>query len=270
MPLKQTSPVGIFDSGIGGLTVAKAIKDRLPNESLLYFGDTAHLPYGEKSTASIQAYSLKICQFLIDKGCKVIVIACHSASAAAYDLINEHFGEKVLVLNVIDPTLEKISTLNNIVTFGLIGTRQTVGSKVYDRKFEALFKNKKLKSMATPLLVPMIEEGFYKYEISQKIIEKYLKAYEIDGIEALILGCTHFPLIKKNIEKFYNGKVLCIDPSEVVAKKLEDILIQKNLKNENKNPTHHFFVSDYTESFEQATQIFFGDKIYLEEALIWD
>lgn len=269
MPSDKERPIGIFDSGIGGLTVARAIKNRLPEERLVYFGDTAHLPYGEKSTAAIQAYSVKICQFLIDKGCKVIVIACHSASAAAYELIHEYVGKKAVVLNVIDPTVEQLATLN-LHTIGLIGTRQTVGSKVYEKKFQEKLPDKKLKALATPLLVPMIEEGFHKNDISQRIVSEYLNSPELQDIEALVLGCTHFPLIKKEIQNFYGGKVNCIDPSEVVAEKLEAHLLLSGMASSALKEEHHFYVSDFTESFQQSTQTFFDASLNLEEIPLWE
>ncbi|MFQ3577345.1 MAG: glutamate racemase [Cytophagales bacterium] len=269
MPFDKENPIGIFDSGIGGLTVARAIQEHLPNERLIYFGDTAHLPYGEKSTAAIQAYSVKICQFLLDKGCKVIVIACHSASAAAFELIQEYVGKKAIALNVIDPTVEYISNLS-ISTVGLIGTRQTVGSKVYERKFSEHMPEKSLKALPTPLLVPMVEEGFYKNDISKRIISEYLNAHELGGIEALVLGCTHFPLIKKEIDEFYEGKVMSIDPSEVVAKTLKNTLEKRELSSEKRSGEHHFYVSDFTESFQHSTQTFFGNEVKLEEVPLWE
>lgn len=269
MPFEKASPIGIFDSGIGGLTVAKAIRKKLPQERIVYFGDTAHLPYGEKSTAAIQAYSVKICQFLLDKGCKVVVIACHSASAAAFELIREYVGKKATVVNVIDPTVDYLKSLK-VSTVGLIGTRQTVGSKVYDRKFQEQLPGKRLKAMATPLLVPMIEEGFHKNDISQRIIAEYLGSDELSSIEALVLGCTHFPLIKNEIEAFHQGKVICVDPSEVVANELEGILRNAGLLSGTLCGDHHFYVSDFTESFQQSTQTFFGKEVLLQEVPLWE
>ena len=134
----KTQPIGIFDSGTGGLTVAHAVKQLLPNEQLVYFGDSAHLPYGDKSAATIQAYAIKICDILLQHQCKVILIACNSASAAAYDLIKAYVGSKALVLNVIDPVIDYLKAFFSDKKVGLIGTKQTVGSGVYDRKTAAL------------------------------------------------------------------------------------------------------------------------------------
>ena len=208
---KASDPIGIFDSGIGGLTVAKAVRNVLPDESIIYFGDTAHLPYGDKSTAAIQAYSIKICDIFLQRNCKVILIACNSASAAATDLVKEYVGKRAKVFNVIEPVVNYIRETYKQTTLGLIGTKQTVGSKVYETKIKDLENELILRSLATPLLVPMIEEGFLHGTISQDIINEYLKKPSLQKICALILGCTHYPLIKDQVGKFYNGKVAVID-----------------------------------------------------------
>src|SRR6478736_4894232 len=163
------SPIGIFDSGTGGLTVAHAIKTLLPYENMVYFGDTAHFPYGDKSEAAIQAYSVKIADVLLKKGCKVIVIACNSASSAAYELLKEYV-RSVKIMNVIDPMVSVVVNEYANKNVGLIGTKRTVQSGVYLRKIEEAKKGIKLHSLATPLLAPMIEEGFFDNQISHEII----------------------------------------------------------------------------------------------------
>ena len=170
----NVDPIGVFDSGIGGLTVARAVKELMPHESVVYFGDTAHLPYGDKSEAAIQAYSIKITDILLEKGCKAMVVACNSASASAYNLLTEYAGKRLEIINVIDPMVSYIGEHFQGAKVGLIGTKRTVGSGVYDDKIKAVQKNIRFKSMATPLLVPMIEEGFFNQNISHDIIEKYL------------------------------------------------------------------------------------------------
>lgn len=267
----NTNPIGIFDSGIGGLTVAQAVTHTLPNESIIYFGDTAHLPYGDKSQAAIQAYSIKICDLLLKQNCKVILIACNSASAAAYELVKEYVGSKARVLNVIDPVVKYVESHFENKTIGLIGTKQTVFSNVYKRKVDELDKHITLKSLATPLLAPMIEEGFFEHNISQSIINTYLSDAELEDIEALILGCTHYPLIKNEIEQFYNEKVKVIDSSLIVAKQLKEMMLQFGLENTSKHVvTKKFYVSDYTSSFERSTRIFFKDEIVLEHYPLWE
>jgi glutamate racemase len=266
----NSHPIGIFDSGIGGLTVAHAVTSLLPHENIIYFGDTAHLPYGDKSSAAIQAYSIKICNVLLQQKCKVILIACNSASAAAYELVREYVGSKAKVINVIDPAVEFLSINYAEKTIGLIGTKQTVNSNIYRKKTDALEKDIVLKSLATPLLAPMIEEGFFNNNISESIIHEYLKNVELQGIEALILGCTHYPLIKTQIENYYKGKVSVLDTSEIVAKSLEKYLTENQALNMMNAHIKHFYVSDYTTSFETSTKIFFGEQIHLEHYPLWE
>lgn len=267
--LKQR-PVGIFDSGIGGLTVAQAIINVLPNERLLYFGDTAHLPYGDKSTAAIQSYAIKICDLLIKQQCKLILIACNSASAAAYELVREYVGSKAKVLNVIDPTVTYIGHTYPGKTIGLIGTKQTVNSNVYKKKIDELGANITLKSLATPLLADMVEEGFFNDSISESVIHAYLSNAELNGIEGLILGCTHYPLIKKQIEQFYEGKVDVLDASQIVAAHVKAFLEQHDLAAEKLIGDHEFYVSDFTRSFEESTRIFFRRQVRLEHYPLWE
>ncbi len=263
------APIGIFDSGIGGLTVAHAIRIRLPLESIVYFGDTAHLPYGDKSEASIQAYSVKIAEVLLKRGCKVIVIACNSASSAAYELLTEYVQKEAKVINVIDPMVELITHQFQNKKVGLIGTKRTVQSGVYAKKIAASNKGITLQSLATPLLAPMIEEGYFNNKISHEIIEAYLLDRALQGIEALILACTHYPLIKNEISAFFKGKQAILDSSEVVAKALEEYLEQTGLLS-SVPPRDTFLVSDYTESFESSTRLFFEKKVHLEKYPLWN
>jgi len=267
---KASDPIGIFDSGIGGLTVARAVKQLLPNESIIYFGDTAHLPYGDKSTAAIQAYSIKICDILLQRNCKVILIACNSASAAATDLVKEYVGKRARVFNVIEPVVNYIRETYRKTAIGLIGTKQTVGSKVYETKIEHLGNELKLNALATPLLVPMIEEGFLQGTISQDIINEYLKKPLLQDISALILGCTHYPLIKKQVDNYYHGNVDIIDSSEIVAASLRAYLEYNLLTNTSNNSFNEFMVSDYTQSFEELTKLFFGEQVHLEKNKLWE
>lgn len=264
-----SAPIGIFDSGIGGLTVAHAIRELLPNESLVYFGDTAHLPYGDKSEAAIQAYSIKIADVLLMKGCKVIVIACNSASSAAYELLKEYV-RSVQIINVIDPMVNLVLDHYAGKRVGLIGTKRTVQSGVYEQKIKPAHEQISVQSLATPLLAPMIEEGFFNNKISHEIIAQYLNDAELQNIEALILACTHYPLIKKEINEFYKHKMPILDSSEVVAKALKEHLEERKLLNPGIGPVQHqFLVSDYTSSFEASTRLFFREQVTLEKHPLW-
>jgi glutamate racemase len=270
LSLSPQAPIGVFDSGIGGLTVAHAIKQLLPNESMVYFGDTAHLPYGDKSEAAIQAYSIKIADVLLKKGCKVIVIACNSASSAAYELLKEYVPS-VEIINVIDPMVTLVVSQSKGKNVGLIGTKRTVQSGVYARKIEEANRQITLHSLATPLLVPMIEEGFFENQISHEIIDQYLSDPLLKNIESLILACTHYPLIKKEIKGYYKNQITILDSSEVVAQALKSYLLQKNLLNTStSSPSHQFLVSDYTSSFEASTRLFFHEFVELQKHPLWN
>lgn len=266
----NSQPIGIFDSGIGGLTVAHAIKERMPNESLVYFGDTAHLPYGDKSEAAIQAYSIKITDVLLKAGCKVIVIACNSASSAAYELLKEYVKRGVTVINVIDPMVNLVRKQFATGRVGLIGTKRTIGSGIYSRKLKENGSRVELVSLATPLLVPMIEEGFFDNNISHDIIHKYLSDPVFNNIDALVLACTHYPLIKNEINQYFNREVAILDSSEVIAEAVSNHLKINQIESFSRTADHRFFVSDFTPSFEASTRLFFGEQVKLELNAFWE
>jgi len=270
MVRRNEKPIGIFDSGIGGLTVADAIRKLLPSENLVYFGDTAHLPYGDKSEAAIQAYSIKIADILLRKGCKVIVIACNSASSASYELLKEYVRKDAYILNVIDPMVGWVAAKYQMKRIGLIGTKRTVQSGVYARKLAETNCRIDLRQLATPLLAPMIEEGFFNNSISHDIISQYLRDPELEGIDALILACTHYPLIRKEIEAFYDHKTDILDSAVVVAEALREYLTTHDLLASHTSTENHFFVSDYTEAFESSTRTFFGEALTLERHALWN
>ena len=272
-PDPAARPIGVFDSGIGGLTVARAVAQRLPHERLVYFGDTAHLPYGEKSTAAIQAYAVKICDVLLRQHCKLILIACNSASAAAYELVREYVGSKALVVGMIDPVVQHVGCYYAGRPVGLIGTKQTVGSNIYRKKIDQLDCGVDLHALATPLLVPMIEEGFFAGRVSKEIIRTYLDHPALQDIDVLLLACTHFPLIKPQIDDYYQGRVAVLDPSDVVATTVAEVLEACQLLAAPATggpPAHQFYVSDFTRSFEESTRIFFGQEVQLEHYPLWE
>ena len=263
------NPIGVFDSGIGGLTVAGAIHKLLPKETLVYFGDTAHLPYGDKSPAAIKSYALHIADLLLEHKCKIIVIACNTASALAYNTVKDHVEGRVDVISVIEPVVNAVTHNAALKTIGVIGTKATVKSDIYAQKISEKNKNITVESLATPLLAPMIEEGFFNNKISKTIIHDYLSRPKLKKIDALILGCTHYPLIKPEIESFYKGKTRIVDSAEIVAQHVKEVLSSKKLLNKGKAGRHHFYVSDYTKSFEESTKLFFKGKIKLELNNIW-
>jgi glutamate racemase len=265
----NNKPIGIFDSGIGGLTVASAIRKVLPNETIIYFGDTAHMPYGDKSAEAIKYYSLKIGKFLQQMDCKTIVIACNTASSLGYQDLKDFLGDELPIMNVIDPVVDFISSQNKYKQIGVIGTKATIKSAIYQKKLAAIIPNLLVQSLATPLLAPMIEEGFFENKISKTIIDSYLSSPKLKNIEALILACTHYPLIQNEINQYYGGKIDIINTAEIVAKDLKVKLQEEGLLNSGKIDKDQFFVSDKTTSFENSTRIFFGNKINLLQKNLW-
>ncbi|HYW96753.1 MAG TPA: glutamate racemase [Bacteroidales bacterium] len=263
---KPSSPIGLFDSGVGGLTVAAAIKSILPGESMIYFGDTAHLPYGDKSKQTIIRYSLEITDFLLDHDCKVILIACNSASSNAFSEVRDHVGDRALVMNVIDPVVDHVAGETDIKHVGVIGTKATIGSGTYADKLHELRPSLEISSMATPLFVPMIEEGFIFDDISNAIIRSYLSKRDLENIDSLILGCTHYPIIMNQISRFFNFDVNVIDSARLVAGELKNELSAAGLLNSGSvKGEYRFHVSDLTDYFAIIARMFFGENITLQK-----
>lgn len=264
------SPIGIFDSGIGGLTVAHAISQKLPNEQLIYFGDLAHLPYGDKSAANIQQYSLQITDFLLAQGCKMIVIACNTASAVALDLLRQHIGKRAILVNVIDPVVEKVvhSEVNKV---GVIATKRTTQTQIYPKKLKQLQANLKITAQSTHSLVAIIEEGLFRDEnITQALIHHYFSKPDFKDIDGLVLGCTHYPIIKDQLNAYFRQQVTIFDSTICTADYVWQILTAKNWLNPKRVDPHQFFVSDYTPAFEATAELFFGKPVQLSKIRLAD
>jgi len=265
------APIGIFDSGIGGLTVAAAIHRLLPQEHLIYFGDTAHFPYGDKSAGLIESFGKGIAAYLLERKCKMVVIACNTASAYAYKAVQQLVGDKAIVINVIEPAAETIAQRFPKGRVGVIATRGTVNSGIYPRKIRKKSPETEVTSLATPLLAPMIEEGFFNNKISKTIIQSYLSKKSLQGIDAIILGCTHYPLIRKEIEEYYKGTVEVFDSAEMVARSVEEHLREGGLlRNASSQGSLEFYVSDLTDSFAASARYFFHENVQLQRLNIWE
>jgi glutamate racemase len=262
-------PIGIFDSGVGGLTVASAVKELLPLESIVYFGDTAHLPYGDKSPEAILYYSKKITDFLLGHDCKVILAACNTVSATIWDELCRYTAANALPVNVIDPVVSSITEQYPGSSFGIIGTKNTISSGAYPDKIKRLIPGARVSSMATPLLAPMIEEGFVDDDISNAIIRTYLSDDRLKGTETLVLGCTHYPIIRNQIIKYFDFRVNVVDSAMIVASHLGSMLESKGLISKSPGNDDRFFVSDYTEYFGQIAEKFFRKQIVLERVELW-
>ncbi len=262
-------PIGVFDSGMGGLTVAHAIKQILPNEKIVYFGDTAHLPYGDKSKEAIIHYSSEITSFLLGNKCKIVLMACNSASAVAFDEVSKQLGQEVIILNVIDPVVKYLEKFYSSGKIGVIGTKATINSGTYESRIKKVCPGLDVVSMAAPLFVPMIEEGFIFDDISNAIIRSYMSKPLLKDINALILGCTHYPIIKNQINKFFDFEVDILDSAKIVALELKALLSEKKLLNQGISADYEFYVSDFTDNFEKIARMFFEGTVNLQKADLW-
>jgi glutamate racemase len=267
--LQADRPIGIFDSGIGGLTVARAIHDQLPNESIIYFGDTAHTPWGSQSASAIQHYASRISETLLKQKCKVIVVACNTASAAAFGAVQEVVQDHALLFNVIDPVIDHIVKQQH-TNIGLIGTKQTIKSGAYANRLKEKTSSINLQSLATPLLVPLIEEGLNKSKIAQDVIKHYLSNPALQDISALILGCTHYPLIRQEVTAYYTNQIEVIDSAQLISSVIAKELAQKNLCNTSAKVSKTFYVSHDSQFFSQTAQQFFPGDIKLETFPLWE
>ncbi len=251
--------IGIFDSGIGGLTVYKAIKHRMPNEKIIYLGDTARVPYGTKSKDTIIKFSLQNAKFLLEKDVKIIVVACNTSSSYALPSLQKEFS--IPIVGVIEPGSEAAVKCSKSKV-GVIGTNATISSKAYETSIKN--KNSELKIISTPcpLFVPLVEEGWIDNEVTELIAKEYLEPLKQNGIDSLVLGCTHYPVLKEVIKKVMGNNVKIIDSASTVSEKVFDILTNFGwLNNNKKKHEDEFYVTDSPERFKKVGEYFLGKKI---------
>lgn len=266
--------IGVFDSGVGGLTVVKEIFKHLPGYQIIYFGDTARLPYGTKGADFVKKYSKKITQWLLDNGATVIVIACNTSSAWASDFLRKEFPNTP-IFEMITPAVEQAvkNSINDGKRIGIIGTPGTVRSGVYKKKLSELDKTLKIFAQACPLFVPLVEEGWVKEKITKDVAKKYLDYFKKDKIDSLILGCTHYPLLKDVIASAVGKKIKIINPAEAIAKNLKEFLEKNPAISEGmrRGPSfakasagqvdHKFYFSDEPYNFDKICHLCFNKKI---------
>ncbi len=262
--------IGIFDSGVGGMTVARAIEQLCPRYPIVYFGDIARTPYGPKSPDTIIRYSKNNTDFLLEQGASIIVIACNSASSTAADELRSSYA--VPVLDVISPTIEKAAALTKNRCIGIIGTRATVKSDIYRREIQKLLPGSRVFSQACPLLVPLVEEGWLSRRESKMILRRYLHPLRLKQIDTLVLGCTHYPLLKHLIGPRIGTRVSLIDSSVEMALEVQNFINRKpDIKNcleQNRSRKSRYYVSDSTEAVENMACRIFGRHILLEKAVM--
>jgi len=252
-------PLGVFDSGLGGLTVLKEIHRVLPAENLIYFGDTARVPYGNKSSKTIIRYSREIAEFLIARDVKAIVVACNTASSYALDALRSMTD--IPVLGVIDPAVRSLTQkAQRKSTAGLIATKSTIASRAYEAALERHHGDQFLVSQACPLLVPLIEEGYANSAAADLILKDYLQPMVDRGVEYLLLGCTHYPLIAQAILRLYPHLKL-IDSAEETAAELRNLLAERGAMRSGTNGSVDLYVSDMTDSMRALRDLFFAANV---------
>ncbi|HAX52890.1 MAG TPA: glutamate racemase [Lachnospiraceae bacterium] len=247
---KKTAPIGVFDSGVGGLTVVREMIRQLPDENIVYFGDTARVPYGSKSQNTIIRFSEQIIRFLQKKQVKTIVIACNTASALALDAVRDEFD--VPILGVVTPGARAAVEATRNLKVGVVGTDATVQSGVYTKIIQRMNPKIEVIEKACPLFVPLVEEGFKEHNVTREIIEYYLESMKSTDIDAMILGCTHYPLLRSKIRTYMGDKIQIVNPAYETAMDLKKLLEEQNMANDGtKGPHSHyeFFVSDAAEKF---------------------
>jgi len=258
--IAQTNqPIGVFDSGLGGLSVLKALKDKLPDERFVYFGDTAHLPYGDKSENTLKEYVSSIISFLNHQNCKLIVVACNSAATVIHKLENLPFNDDRIV-EVISPIVELVSKQKKFQKIGVIGTRKTIGSGMFDQKLSQLNSSLKIIARATPLLAPMIEDGFVEEDVLLPIFQRYFKGF--GDCELIIPACTHYPIIYNQIEKYFDNGLKVLHTPKIIAEKVDEVLMTQQLFNsEKKFKEDSFYLSDITDDFLREAKLFLGSDV---------
>lgn len=250
--VKKSAPVGVFDSGVGGLTVAREIMRQLPNENIVYFGDTARVPYGSKSKDNIIRYSRQIINFLKTKNVKAIVIACNTASALALDVVREEID--IPIIGVVEPGARAALEVTQTKKIGVIGTEATIRSAMYEKIIQGHDSEATVIGKACPLFVPLVEEGFAKHKVTEEIIDYYLASLLETDIDSLILGCTHYPLLRSRIREYVGDRITLVNPAYETAMDLKKLLENSNMENTGEGQEHasySFYVSDAADKFKQ-------------------
>ncbi len=257
--------IGIFDSGIGGLTVVRAVMDALPGYDILYFGDTARTPYGNKSEKTVIEYALEDTEFLLKQGASVIVVACNTASSVATETLRQRFD--VPVYEVVSPAVDAALKVSPKSIIGVIGTRATIESGIYEKKIKEKNPEARVYAAACPLLVPLVEEGWLDKPETRMIVKKYLHPLKTRQIDTLILGCTHYPLLKDIIAHKIGKRVQVIDSSTAVAAQIKTFLASSPKLDQSlsKNAHAEFFVSDITRQFLKTAQAVIRRRIQLRQ-----
>ena len=256
----DTRKIGVFDSGLGGLTVVRELQSLMPGESLIYFGDIARLPYGSKSKENIIGFSHQIMRFLLKHEVKAVIIACGTASSNALEEMRESYD--IPIMGVVEPGAEDAAETTRTGRIGITGTEATIRSGTYDRLLKAVDPSFQIYSKACPLFVPLVEEGWFDDGITRQVIHRYLADLSENEVDTLVLGCTHYPLLRELIQEEMGSGITLINPSYSVAKKMQTYLKAQDMESPEQEGTYEFYVSDSTDKFRA-----FGQQVLNVEEL---
>jgi glutamate racemase len=262
----NAAPLGVFDSGIGGLTVARALFERLPRESVIYFGDTARVPYGPKSPETVRRYSGEILAYLLQRGVKAVVVACNTSTAQALEHLRAH--STVPVIGVIEPGARAAAQATRSGKIGVIGTLGTIASGAYERAIKALRPDATVYARACPLFVPLVEEGWFGHPATELIAREYLEPLRRVAVDVLVLGCTHYPLLKPLLARAMGPDVTLIDSAEETARAVRAEIERHGLTAPPAgDPIHRFVVSDDEPHFRRVSATFLGERVQQVEVV---
>lgn len=267
MTVSARSPIGVFDSGIGGLTVVRALMERLPFEDIIYFGDTARVPYGVKSVDTIRSFTTQIADYLLARDVKLLIIACNTMAAVAGDAVRER--SSVPVLDVIDAGARAAVEISR-KGIGVIGTPTTINSNAYARSIHALNPDLHVHSQACPLFVPLVEEGWLDHEVTRLTAQEYLKPVFVESIDALVLGCTHYPLLKPLLQQVAGPGIRLVDSAVTIAEQTARVLGEMDMHNPQRQmPRYDYVVTDVPLRFQTVGSRFLGRELQHLDRVFW-
>ncbi len=268
MNIDPKSPIGVFDSGVGGLTVVRALMERLPFENIIYFGDTARVPYGVKSVETIAHYTTQIAQFLLQKDVKLLIIACNTMAAVAAQMVKDLSA--VPVLDVIDAGAVGAVAASQSRRIGVIGTPTTINSNAYARAIHEYDADMRIYSQACPLFVPLVEEGWLEHEVTRLTAQEYLRPVLAQDIDTMVLGCTHYPLLKPLLQEVSGEDVQLVDSAEAMAEQTAALLAERHLANTQRSmPNYEFYVTDVPLRFQTIGERFLGRSLANVHVVKW-
>jgi glutamate racemase len=260
MKVNPNNPIGVFDSGIGGLTVARAIIERLPLENIIYFGDTARVPYGVKSPETISRYATQITEFLLQQKVKVLIVACNTMAAVAYGAIKDL--SSVPTLDVVDAGARSAVAETHNKYVGVIGTPATINSNAYVKAIKEYDPEITVFSQPCPLFVPLVEEGWLDHQVTRLTAQEYLRPVVAQNIDTLVLGCTHYPLLKPLLREVLGDQITLVDSAQTIARETEELLRKNSAQNiQEKPPEYRFYVTDVPVRFKEIGEHFLGTTL---------